>query len=287
MSTKGYTAARVRAIFELPQGLRYLCAEKLAYVDQFYSPSQVPEPDVGLYTVTHALRDGIRVSAVVPLTSIKMTCHLAPRFAQVFTSTSSPATSSTNYFDTGVRQAALGNTISRLPSNRVPDSNNGVTSKTGSRAEATQVDLARSASVSHQACSVSGSAWLLARRFGLKGPLSPEQRAVVLPQPAYPSRANLIPSPLRGVTFVHARFSIWKDPTVSSLRDKASPALSTPLMSTIHIQSSTPSLTYYTESKSGSDTNVWKLKIDGQQHRLCAERMLNTDPLPYADVVRP
>ncbi|QRV83755.1 plasma membrane ATPase 4 [Ceratobasidium sp. AG-Ba] len=76
-----YTAARVRAIFELPQGLHHLCAEKLVYVDMFYSPSPAPEADVGLYTVTRALQDGIRASAVVRLSSIKMTCHLAPRYS--------------------------------------------------------------------------------------------------------------------------------------------------------------------------------------------------------------
>ncbi|QRV73901.1 plasma membrane ATPase 4 [Ceratobasidium sp. AG-Ba] len=78
MSTTGYTVAHVRAIFELPEGLHHLCAEKLAYVDRFYSPSQGPEAHVGLYTVTRALQDGVRASAVVPLSSIKMTCHLAP-----------------------------------------------------------------------------------------------------------------------------------------------------------------------------------------------------------------
>ncbi|KAG9123530.1 hypothetical protein FRC07_014823 [Ceratobasidium sp. 392] len=129
-----YTAARVRAIFELQQGHHYLCAEKLAYVDKFYSPSQVPEADVGLYTVTRALHDGVRVSAVVPLASIKMTCHLAPRY-RLFR----PVTpliqysdvlqlchtiSSMNCFDIGARQAALVNTIGRFAGICVPDSNN-------------------------------------------------------------------------------------------------------------------------------------------------------------------
>ncbi|QRV73615.1 plasma membrane ATPase 4 [Ceratobasidium sp. AG-Ba] len=75
-----YTPARVRAIFELPPDLQYLCDEKLAHVDMFYSPSQNPKSDVGLHTATRALHDGIRVSVVIPLSRIAMTCHLAPRY---------------------------------------------------------------------------------------------------------------------------------------------------------------------------------------------------------------
>ncbi|QRV77053.1 hypothetical protein RhiJN_05068 [Ceratobasidium sp. AG-Ba] len=75
-----YTPARVQAIFELPKGLHHLSNEKLAYVDMFYSPSPNPEPDVGLYTTTRAQLDGIRKSVVIPLSSITMTCHLAPRY---------------------------------------------------------------------------------------------------------------------------------------------------------------------------------------------------------------
>ncbi|QRW12471.1 hypothetical protein RhiLY_11470 [Ceratobasidium sp. AG-Ba] len=75
-----YTPARVRAIFELPPDLNYLCNEKLAHVNMFYSPSQNPKSDVGLHTATRALHDGIRVSVVIPLSRIAMTCHLAPRY---------------------------------------------------------------------------------------------------------------------------------------------------------------------------------------------------------------
>ncbi|QRV96797.1 hypothetical protein RhiJN_24815 [Ceratobasidium sp. AG-Ba] len=76
-----YRPARVRAIFQLPRRLRHLCDEKLVHVELFNSPSQNPNPPVGLYTTTRSIHDGIRSTLIVPLVDIAMTCHLAPRYS--------------------------------------------------------------------------------------------------------------------------------------------------------------------------------------------------------------
>ncbi|QRV85923.1 hypothetical protein RhiJN_13941 [Ceratobasidium sp. AG-Ba] len=76
-----YRPARVRAIFQLPRRLSHLCDEKLVHVELFNSPSQNPNPPVGLYTTTRSIQDGIRSTLVVPLVDIAMTCHLAPRYS--------------------------------------------------------------------------------------------------------------------------------------------------------------------------------------------------------------
>ncbi|QRV88433.1 hypothetical protein RhiJN_16451 [Ceratobasidium sp. AG-Ba] len=74
-----YRPARVRAIFQLPRRIQHLCDEKLAHVKLFNSPSQNPNPPVGLFTTTRSIHDGIRSTLVIPLVDIAMTCHLAPR----------------------------------------------------------------------------------------------------------------------------------------------------------------------------------------------------------------
>ncbi|KAG8727636.1 hypothetical protein FRC10_005803 [Ceratobasidium sp. 414] len=75
-----YRPARVRVIFELPPRLRYLFEGKLAYVEMFNATSHKPLHPTGLFTTTRSILDGFRVCAVIPLSDIRMTCHLAPRY---------------------------------------------------------------------------------------------------------------------------------------------------------------------------------------------------------------
>ncbi|KAG9099825.1 hypothetical protein FRC06_004782 [Ceratobasidium sp. 370] len=76
-----YQPGRVRVIFELPARMRHLYAGRLAYVEMFNVMSAEPRWPTGLFTTTRSIADGLRVCAVVPLLSIRMTCHLAPRYS--------------------------------------------------------------------------------------------------------------------------------------------------------------------------------------------------------------
>ncbi|KAG8687662.1 hypothetical protein FRC08_011864 [Ceratobasidium sp. 394] len=75
-----FQAGRVRAIFELPNHLLPLCSEKLAYVELFRPFSANVTYPTSLYTTGHMMRDNQRAVAVVPISKIRMACHLAPRY---------------------------------------------------------------------------------------------------------------------------------------------------------------------------------------------------------------
>ncbi|KAG9121968.1 hypothetical protein FRC07_001838, partial [Ceratobasidium sp. 392] len=76
-----YRVGRVRVIFEIPQRReRGLYDGKLAYVEMFNVASRQPVEPAGLFTVTRSVQDGSRICIVVPLSQIRMTCHLAPQY---------------------------------------------------------------------------------------------------------------------------------------------------------------------------------------------------------------
>jgi hypothetical protein len=77
----GYRAARVRVIFRLPSRLHHLYSGELAYVEMFNTMSQQPLQPTGLFTTTRLKNpEGSPVCAFVSLSSICMSCHLAPRY---------------------------------------------------------------------------------------------------------------------------------------------------------------------------------------------------------------
>ncbi|KAG9098699.1 hypothetical protein FS749_003186 [Ceratobasidium sp. UAMH 11750] len=73
-------AGRVRAIFELPNHLQTLCPEKLVYIEHFQPFSARPSRTTDLHTTKHAISGGHRCTSVIPLSHIRMTCHLAPKY---------------------------------------------------------------------------------------------------------------------------------------------------------------------------------------------------------------
>ncbi|KAG9093118.1 hypothetical protein FS749_015043 [Ceratobasidium sp. UAMH 11750] len=78
--TRRYRAARVRVIFKLPTFCHELTSEPLAYVElftAFTSPSISPH---GLFQTSHQLHSGNRVTTVIPVSKIRMACHLSPRY---------------------------------------------------------------------------------------------------------------------------------------------------------------------------------------------------------------
>ncbi|KAI0331515.1 hypothetical protein GY45DRAFT_1248736, partial [Cubamyces sp. BRFM 1775] len=52
----------------------------LAYVEWFTPFAAVPHPDYGLYKVTHCIRRGTRLASIIPVDSMKCSCHLYPDF---------------------------------------------------------------------------------------------------------------------------------------------------------------------------------------------------------------
>ncbi|KAG8697719.1 hypothetical protein FRC09_007683 [Ceratobasidium sp. 395] len=80
-----YRAARVRAIFTPPSNTHHLLPEKhLAYIEFFTPFSRTNNTPHGLHTTSTALHpNGRRQVAVVPISHIHMTCHIAPRFERL------------------------------------------------------------------------------------------------------------------------------------------------------------------------------------------------------------
>ncbi|KAG8789232.1 hypothetical protein FRC12_013725 [Ceratobasidium sp. 428] len=75
-----FVAGRVRAIFELPSHLSKFCSEKLVYLEHFQPFQDHANLHTQLYTTGHAVHNHRRYSSVVPLSRVRMTCHLAPRY---------------------------------------------------------------------------------------------------------------------------------------------------------------------------------------------------------------
>ncbi|KAG8779909.1 hypothetical protein FRC12_023710 [Ceratobasidium sp. 428] len=87
-------AGRVRAIFALPTHHQSLCSKKLAYIERFRPFTARPSATTSLYRTEHALDNRRRRAIVVPLSQIRMTCHLAPRYHLLDENT--PVSSSTD-----------------------------------------------------------------------------------------------------------------------------------------------------------------------------------------------
>jgi hypothetical protein len=83
-SRAGDCAARVRVIFKAPNAAQHIYHDHLAYVEYFTPFSRNNNTPHGLYTTSTALLfNGRRRAAVVPISHLRMTCHIAPRFARL------------------------------------------------------------------------------------------------------------------------------------------------------------------------------------------------------------
>lgn len=87
----GCRVAQVRVVFTLPEKVRALLfgiqqdiPQHLAYVEWFSAFKRHPEPNHLMYKVTRSVdRDGHRISAVIPVTSIRQGVQLFPDFGPV------------------------------------------------------------------------------------------------------------------------------------------------------------------------------------------------------------
>jgi hypothetical protein len=75
---------RVRLIFELPSNLKKLYPHKLAYVDWFTPFGPRPVKHLGLYTTSLSVNQAQKQqSGVIPLSSIRLACHLGPKYSSI------------------------------------------------------------------------------------------------------------------------------------------------------------------------------------------------------------
>jgi len=71
-------------IFTPPNVAHRIYSEQLAYIEYFTPFSRSNNTPHGLYTTsTSLLFDGRRRTAVVPISHLRMICHIAPRFARI------------------------------------------------------------------------------------------------------------------------------------------------------------------------------------------------------------
>jgi len=74
-SRQGYRVGQVRVIFALPGSTD----EHLAYIEWF-SKFLAPDPDHGMLRLNRTLDSGDRVASIVPISLIRRSVHLFPKF---------------------------------------------------------------------------------------------------------------------------------------------------------------------------------------------------------------
>jgi hypothetical protein len=72
---------QIRVLFSLSTNEAGEHSECLAYVEWF-SEFTGPESDHGMYKLKRSVRDGERVASVVPVSSIRRSAHLFPKFGR-------------------------------------------------------------------------------------------------------------------------------------------------------------------------------------------------------------
>ncbi|KAG9081048.1 hypothetical protein FRC06_005882 [Ceratobasidium sp. 370] len=80
MQSKGFQAGRIRAIFELPSHLKPYYDQKLVYLELFRPFSANRQFPTDLYTTSHQMDGTRRRAVVIPLSRLRMACHLMPQY---------------------------------------------------------------------------------------------------------------------------------------------------------------------------------------------------------------
>lgn len=79
MYVEGYRVGQVRVIFTLPDVLGGIPSERLAYVEWF-SKFAAPDNNHGMFKLNRSLEDGERVASIAPISTIRRSAHLFPKF---------------------------------------------------------------------------------------------------------------------------------------------------------------------------------------------------------------
>lgn len=75
--SEGLAVSRVRAIFRLPDAYGRQFKHPVAYVEWF-TPFRQPDPETGMFKVSHSTRMHRRHASIIPVTQIIRSCHLLP-----------------------------------------------------------------------------------------------------------------------------------------------------------------------------------------------------------------
>ena len=70
---------QVRVIFSLPDSVDGISPERLAYIEWF-SKFTTPDRDHRMFKLTRSLEGGERVASIVPISTIRRSVHLIPKF---------------------------------------------------------------------------------------------------------------------------------------------------------------------------------------------------------------
>ena len=76
---EGYRVGQVLVIFALPNGVDGVPSEHLAYVDWF-SKFTRPDRDHQMFKLSRSLEDSKRIASIVPISTIRRSVHLFPKF---------------------------------------------------------------------------------------------------------------------------------------------------------------------------------------------------------------
>lgn len=78
---KGCRVGQIRVLFTLPGSMDDVSTEPLAYVEwftKFTSPDQSHQ----MFRLNRSLDDGARIASIVPISTIRRSIHLFPKFGQ-------------------------------------------------------------------------------------------------------------------------------------------------------------------------------------------------------------
>ena len=76
---KGYRVGQVQVIFKLPGNVDGISPESLAYIEWF-SKFTTPERDHQMFKLSRSLEDGERIASIVPISTVRCSAHLFPKF---------------------------------------------------------------------------------------------------------------------------------------------------------------------------------------------------------------
>ena len=79
---EGYYVGQVRVIFSLPNSTDGTSPQHLAYIEWF-TKFTAPDRDHQMFKLNRSLENGERVASIIPISTIRRSVHLFPKFGPV------------------------------------------------------------------------------------------------------------------------------------------------------------------------------------------------------------
>lgn len=84
----GCSIAQVRVVFQFPENASHFLGCDIpkchfAYVEWFSKIGGAPDRNNGMFKVTRLFQDGRRLASIIPLSRIRRSVHLFPKFGQI------------------------------------------------------------------------------------------------------------------------------------------------------------------------------------------------------------